>query len=226
MTLDLLTQQLNKARADDEFTEADLKRWIEQLDRLKTNLNVPATINIQQDDDRVPLVSKILVNGTTNLFERLAGNIHIEDNGQVIVRGQPDAFAAVRGGGAYSSGQHRFRFKIEVLNGKGWVFFGITNKDVPMKSNSCNTPTTYGMGGGNDVYLNGAYHRGYKGYQSDMKEVDTVVFLIDCDRHIIYLTNERSHCMHELNVNVTKCPFPWQLVIGLYYAADRIRLLT
>jgi hypothetical protein len=46
-TLERLTQQLKKARDDDQFFETDLKEWMEKLEVLKKDLVTPQTINIR-----------------------------------------------------------------------------------------------------------------------------------------------------------------------------------
>ena len=34
--------------------------------------------------------------------------------------------------------------------------------------------------------------------------------ILDCNRHMIRLTNERTSHTYELKIDITKCPLPWQ----------------
>ncbi|CAF3027549.1 unnamed protein product [Rotaria sp. Silwood2] len=227
-SLGLLTEQLNKARVDDEFVETDIKEWKERLEKLKKEMNAPQSIKIQQDNNMTGFISKILINknlSTIDIFEKIQGSVRIEDNGQVIIHDQTISDSAVRGRCEYSSGQHRFRFKIEQLDGNKWSFFGIVSKDTAIQPSSYFAPTTYGWAGKNQVYLNGVQNIGFDGYKSDMEINDVLELFVDCDRRRIRLTNERTHSTCELDVNVTKCPFPWQLSFCLTYPRDRIRFL-
>ncbi|CAF1531230.1 unnamed protein product [Rotaria sp. Silwood1] len=221
-----LTQKLTKARDDDDFVETDLKDWTDKLNKIKNDWTAPQTINIQQDANEVSFIRKITINDwSDDCLEQSAGDIRIEENGLVIVHGPSQGHAAVRGRCQYSSGQHRFRFKIETLGASKWVFFGIKPKDAPMIPDSANTNTAYGWAGGNAVLLNGAVQSNYNGYTSDMEMNDIFELIVDCDEKKLRLINERTRSTYELNVDVTKCSFPWQLNIGLYYSNDRVRMI-
>ncbi|CAF0869437.1 unnamed protein product [Rotaria sordida] len=165
-----LTQQLTKARDDDDFVETDLKEWTDKLNKIKNDWTTPQTINIQQDVSEISFIRKIAINDWPgDYLEHSAGDIRIEENGFVIIHGQSQGHAAVRGKCQYSSGQHRFRFKVEKLDASKWVFFGIKPKVAPMIADSANTNTAYGWAGGNAVLLNGVVQSNYNGYTSDME---------------------------------------------------------
>ncbi len=57
------------------------------------------------------------------------------------------------------------------------------------------------------------------------KKNDILELLIDCDEHQIRLTNERTNGTYILDIDLIKCPFPWQLNVIIYFSGDRIRLL-
>jgi hypothetical protein len=153
------------------------------------------------------------------------GNVQLEDNNQVAVHDQSDSYATVRGKGEYLYGQHRLRLKIEEYHSSKWIFVGITSAEILITDNATNSPSIYGWVGPNQVYLNGVYNCGYGGYRSDAQKNDILELLIDCDEHKIRLTNERTNSSYELDIDLIKCPFPWQLNVILYFAGDRIRLL-
>jgi len=133
-SLENLTQKLEQVRNDEKLTEMFLQQWKDTLDKLKNDLITPDTIKIRKDDDDIAFISKLVVSivEPNDLFERSAGNIRIEDNGQTITHGQWSDHSSVRGKGEYSSGQHRFRFKLEELDPDKWAFFGIVSKNAPI----------------------------------------------------------------------------------------------
>jgi hypothetical protein len=227
--LENLTEELDQVRNDDKLVEIYLGQCRDKFDKLKIDLISPETIKLRKDDDDIAFISKLIVIiiEPDDLFERSAGNVRIEDSGQMITHGQWSDHSSVRGKGEYSLGQHRFRFKIEELDSDKWAFIGIVSKNAPMKEVSITTPTAYGFAGQDGVCLNGLYqNRNINGYKSDMETNDTLELFIDCDRQIIRLINERTHSTHELGIDINKCPCPWQIIIGLCCSAgDRIRML-
>jgi hypothetical protein len=221
-----IARELQKAREDDDFFETDLTEWTEKLNKLKKDLAQPPNIDIGQNDTVIASIPKMVVLASKKeIFERLIGNIRIEDDGQVIVKDQPNSYATVRGNGEYTSGQHRFRFKTEEYHTGKWVFIGIVSKDVPMIENSCFSQSSCGWTGDNAVYLNGACWLGYNNYKSDTQKNDIVELFIDCDLRIIRLKNERTQSVHTLQIDINLCRFPWQLNCILYYSNDRLRIL-
>ncbi|CAF1071888.1 unnamed protein product [Rotaria sordida] len=225
-----LTEELRKARNDRNFVDTDLKKWIEMLDKLKKDSIVLLTIDVIQDNAPNPFISKIIINGgdvaSKVVFNQTAGSIRIEDYGQVIAHDQMNDHGTARSKNEYSSAQHQFRFKIEHLHTDKWIFFGIVSRDAPMQPLSYSTPTTYGWGGNNSVYLNGVDQTHSGGYKSDLEINDIIELMIDCDRRTIRWTNQRTKNTHALDVDTNKCRFPWQLSVGLYYLGDRVRILS
>lgn len=228
-SIEILTQKIQQAQKNDKFTDKFLRQWRDKLDNIKNNLKTPETIQIHIDNDSTAFISKLTVRiiEPNDLFEQTAGNIRIEDDGQLVVHGQWSDHASVRGRNEYSDGQHRFRFKLEQLDSDKWAFFGIVSKQAPLKPISISTPTAYGLAGQNGICLNGIYKNADKiVYESDIEMNDVVELMMDCDHHLIRLTNERTHSSHELNIDINNCSFPWQILLGLCCSAgDRIRLL-
>jgi hypothetical protein len=222
-----IAHDLRKAREDGDFFETDVKEWTEKLNKLKQELAEPANIHIRHEDDKVnSFISKITILASTKeIFKQSIGNIQIEDNGQIIVKDSSNNYATVRGSGEYTSGQNRFRFKIEENHANKWLFIGIISKDMPIETVSYDSPSSYGWAGINRVFLNGVFKPGFNNYTSDVEKNDIVELLVDCDKRIINLTNERTHSTFELNIDLNNCPFPWQLNFNVYWANDRVRLL-
>jgi hypothetical protein len=222
-----IANELRKAREDNDFFESDLEQWTKKLDELEKDLIQPSNIKIQQDDNGVISLSDKVVEVVLSkeTFGRSMNGIQIEDNDQIIVKKQGDAHTAARGSGEYTSGQHRFRFNIGECDQYQWLLIGIISKDVAMEANSYSSLSSYGWAGGSQVYLNGISQIEYQGYKSDTEENDILELFVDCERQTVRLTNERTQSASELIIEMSKCPFPWQLNFNLYYSNDRVRIL-
>ncbi|CAF2867495.1 unnamed protein product [Rotaria sp. Silwood2] len=223
-TIKNLTEELTKAQNEDNFFESDLKQWMDTLIKIKKELDKPPTINIRKGGTDVPFISKIMVS-VSEIFEKSAGRISIKDEGKLIVNIGSNGYGTVRSKGEYSTGKHRFRFKIEHTSTHKWNLIGIVSKNSSLQATAYNTPTSFGWIANNFVCLNGKLFSDFNGYKSDIEKNDIIELFIDCNRHTIRLTNERTHYTHELTIDAALCPFPWQIQLGLYYAKDRIRLL-
>jgi hypothetical protein len=225
-SLEPLTQELKRFHEDDTFVETDLGTWKAKLEKLKNELLEPPTVKVIKEFANISYISKLLVLETPeDIFQELVGNISIEDKGKVITHGYLPSYGAARGKGEYSSGCYQLRFKMEDLSEGQEIFFGIVSGKAAMQSNPSFAPTAYGWTGKNSVFLNGTKHENYRSYQSDMKKNDIFELLIHCDRQKIRLKNTRTGRMHELTIDVDKCPLPWQLNFSLAYWGDRVRLL-
>ena len=223
-TMKNLTEELTKAQNDDNFFETDLKQWMNTLVKIKKELDKPPTVNIRKSAPDLPFISKLIVD-VCETFEKSIGRVTIKDEGKLIVNIGSNGYGTVRSKGEYSTGKHRFRFKIEQMSIHKWNLIGIVSKGAPLQATAYNTSTTFGWIANDFVCINGKLYPDFNGYKSDIEKNDIVELLIDCNRRIIRLTNERTHYTHELIVDTLLCPFPWQIQLGIYYSKDRIRLL-
>jgi hypothetical protein len=224
-----LTQELNKARNEDDYVETDLKEWTEKLDKLKTDLAAAQTIDFGQDDDKISLISKIYINAAlTDSFYQITGDMQISENGRNVVHGPANQLAAARCGGEYSVGQHRFRFKIDQMYNYNGFSCGIISKSIPVGSIFITVPNytyePYPGGSGISNRLNHNVLISFNDRNCNFLINNTYELLIDCNQQKMRLTNECLGRTQELPVNLTTCPFPWQFFITLYYANDRASL--
>jgi hypothetical protein len=201
-----LAQNLRKARDNDDFYETDLTQWMEKLNILKKDLVHPPSINIQQEDNNIisfiPQIVRLM--SSKELFERSLGDIRIEGNGQVIVKNQSNDYATVRGSGEYTSGQHRFRLKIEMHGSNKWLFIGIISKNIPLQERSYKSQSSYGWDGSDGVFSTGVRRSGFNGYRGDTEKNDVVELFVDCDQRMIRLKNKRTRSIHTLAVDTSR----------------------
>ncbi|CAF3039879.1 unnamed protein product [Rotaria socialis] len=111
---------------------------------------------------------------------------------------------------SYSSGRHTLRFRIDQYGPTSSVVFGVVSKRKPIDAFVRENPTFYGWSEKNAVYLGGDIKTNYHGYKSDFQPGDIYSLLIDCEQKQLRLKNERTDTSYELDVDTTKCSFPWQ----------------
>lgn len=232
--LDQLTQELRKARDDDYFFENDLKQWTEKLQKLKQDFYTLSSIQIRKIENNECPISKLVINQqqqqqtlTDDDFQQTVGKMSISEQNKLITHNVTNQFAFVRGRRDYSQGQHSFCFKIENISSGKWAFFGVISKSASNQiTNNRPTPKSYGFSGDHVVWLDGKLLKNLNGYNSDFRINDTIVLFIDCDLRKLTLTNQRTNTRLPIDVDIDKCPFPWQLCLGLYYApGESIRMI-
>ncbi|UJR32362.1 hypothetical protein I4U23_019825 [Adineta vaga] len=222
-----IANELKKAHEDDDYFETDLRQWIEKIDQLKKELIQPSNVKLSRVyNDILSSIPRVIeTTSSKEVFQQSTDGVQIEENGHVITKTIRSTHATVRGSGEYTNGQHQFRFRIERYSQPGWIQIAIVCKNIPLQANCYDTRSLYGWAGSNQVYIDGKNYQGHNGYQVDIETNDILEFIVDCDRRIIRLTNERTHSSSILNIDIQHCPFPWQLSFGLYNLQDRVRIL-
>ncbi|CAF5228512.1 unnamed protein product, partial [Rotaria magnacalcarata] len=137
----------------------------------------PPTISIRKGGSDVPFISKIIIN-VSDIFDKSAGRISIKDEGKLIVNIGSNGYGTVRSKGEYSTGKHRFRFKIEHTSTHKWNLIGIVSKTTPLQATAYNTLTSFGWIANNFVCLNGKLFANHNGYKSDVDKNDIIELLI------------------------------------------------
>jgi hypothetical protein len=52
-----------------------------------------------------------------------------------------------------------------------------------------------------------------------------IEFELDCDNRQISYVNQKTKNRRKINVNIEKCPFPWQVEFYLFETGDSVQLL-
>lgn len=212
-----LTQQLRRARQEDQFFENDLKRWVNELHHLSNQLKTPSEISFKSSNNNSPLISNISIENLQEYFEQSFGNIHIIDNGLKVVHNDTNTYASVRGSSDYHQGEHQLHFVIEHLT-NNWIFFGVVSKTSPIPDYPSIGKTAYGWSGLNHVWRDGTRSTNFNGYVTDFQKDDQIHLTINCDQHFICLFNQRTNVKYQLNVDIHSCPFPWKLTVGFFHS--------
>ncbi|CAF1084839.1 unnamed protein product [Adineta steineri] len=163
--LAVLTQELSRARDEDDYVETELNEWIEKLDQLKIDLNAAQALHFDQDDSETSLISKIYIdNSSISTFYQTTGNVQITDDGKIVTHGTVNAYAAARCTRGYSVGQHRVRFKIDYLTPGNGFSCGIVSKSTPIESIFNNTINCNTVGYQQATAAIPTYNIGYNPY--------------------------------------------------------------
>ena len=198
-----LTQDLYQARHDGEFFENDVKQWFEQLEQLQQTFIDQQRLQIYHDQSALPFISKILLRDESSSINDLPID-RLED------------YSMDEESNLHSVGEHELRFKIEDYRPDCSIRFGIVSSCKFPDQNS----TFYGWGEANLVYLAGIPVDNFNSYISDYQAEDHVLLTMDCNRERITLTNERTRRTHRLDVDLRRCPFPWQPHIRFFTNAE------
>jgi hypothetical protein len=226
-----LAERLQKARIDDDYVETDLRTWTTMLQKLKDDVNTySSSITIQEDQSQI-LVAKMYVStatghlGQSERFGEVFGDIRIENNGRLATHcGPKNDRASMRGIGEYSSGKHCIRFLFKKSSTNYITSFGIVSKSTRIGRKGFSN-VVYGWASDDTVYY-GSGRTDDENFQ-DMRGQTTfeIELELDCDNRKISYVNQGTKTRKEINVNITKCPFPWQVEFYLFAVGDCVRLL-
>jgi hypothetical protein len=205
--LEELKQQIDIARQDGGFYEDDLREWSERLNELQRIFIEQQKIKIDEDISSIPFISKISINRISNKLIR---------NDEKVLENFYEDYSPRNEKDEYLFGKHLVQFKIEQYESHNSILFGITSKTTSHILNPYKNPTLYGWTEKNLVYLAGIPEQNFNGYKSDFQNNDIYILTIDCNQEMINLTNQRTNRSFDLNIDLTKCPFPWQLNVHLF----------
>ncbi|CAF0805078.1 unnamed protein product [Rotaria sordida] len=203
-----LQQQLEIARQDGGFYENDLTEWTRRFDELQRIVAQQQTIKIEEDIGSTSFISRISVNDISSISFRK--NVPLKNHDQNDIEKKYDDYTDNHNQYSYSKGSHSIRFKIHEYEPNSSIIFGIVSKQKSINSSTCENPTFYGWTENNLVYFGGDSQPNYHGYKSDFQLGDIYELIIDCKRKKIQLRKERTDISYDLEVDTTKCPFPWQ----------------
>lgn len=199
-----LAEELEQARATDQYFEKELARWKDQLQQMENFLKQQQVFQLYEDQYSIPLVSRMRLKTTSMSTSATANDDRFEENPILKENIQ------------YSSGEHELRFRIQEFRSTSVIRLGI----ISTVKNDDPQVTFYGWAEGDIVYIAGRSKQGYGDYQTDFQTHDILVLTINCDRDRISLTNERTGKTYHLDVNLHQCPLPWQTSIRLFHDSE------
>jgi len=251
-TMGRLTNELQSSRESEDYTELDLKKWIDQLNELRQDLEQSVNTYLVDDDGQRSVIRLIKVKNSQQLrsttqpirtsgpnshinpnltlvngerFSKGDEQIKISENDLVAIYSGPElkGSAFTFGSCSYSTGTHRIRFQIkEQIN--PYFFIGIvTFSQTDPSSVFSRTTSVYGWWPATYVVKSGKPQK--KSPTTNILQGDQITMTLDCDRRQIYFDHHRTNTNLQLSVDIRNCPFPWKLVVGLGCIGNCIQII-
>ncbi|CAF0980081.1 unnamed protein product [Adineta ricciae] len=220
--LQQVSNELKQGREDNDYSEIELRKWIQKLESIEKELLNPTNACIYEDSAALVRKISIVRQGILDRFDRTSVNGKIEENGYVVTKDNLSGHIEVRGKNEYTTGSYTLRFQVDYLIPNGWIFFGIISNFTPMKNESFASSTTYGWSNRHQTYTAGNLNNPST---LEVLEGDVIVLLINCDEQTIEMTNERLNRTQKLPIDTQKCLFPWQLHLNLHAPNTKVRIL-
>jgi hypothetical protein len=250
-SMNQLTDELQSSRDSEDYTEIDLKRWLNRLKELRNELEKPLALNIIDDEDKRSVIRSIKVSEQPG---SRSPNRSVGKSDQ-IYRDRPQLFAesserfaetdeksvlsndglmvtcladndvngsTARGILCYSSGTHNITFRIQRKKSK-YVFFGIATYDQAKSQLTFAAPSVHGWWE-LDCHIKGGTLKG-KVSTITIQTGDEVTLVLDCDHRAIHFKHHRTCQAVTMPIDLQKCPFPWQILVTLNDAGDCVRIL-
>jgi hypothetical protein len=227
-----LAKRLQKARIDDDYVETDLRTWTNILEKLKDDMNLYSSSIFLQEDETQTVVGKMYVstiNQPSRQIEKFGeffGNIRIDNNGLLATHCGPyNDMAFVRGISEYSSGKHKIRFRFKKIHANIITYFRVVSKLMPINGKKTKYEG-YGWSNMDGIFGPNEDMLVDNNYQ-DMKDQTKfeIELELDCDNRKISYVNQGTKNKREMNVDITECPFPWQVEFCVYERGDCVQLL-
>ena len=239
-----IAENLRSSREADDFSEQDLNQWMDQLKDLKTQLNSPLPVKLVEDQNssiplirienvsspsketrRNPIVS-VAKDLSKERFSPLKGPIQCEENGTVIQHiGSSVDYIDILGEELYSHGRRTVRLRIQYSQTFYNTFLGcISPRAIDRKVHFSSTFAA-GWFGHNQIYQHGLIKD--NAYDcSQFRNNDILRLTFDCDKRRIELHHERTNTNNQLQIDTSKAPLPWRLLVVLCRPKDCLRILS
>lgn len=230
--------KLRSSREADDYSEIELKRWMKQLQQLKSDMTGPSPLKLVENEwAMIKLINikdmsygeNVPKPNTQDRFSRIIGNVSLDGDGFLARHTSSDwNYEYVLGEQSYHEGRHTILFRIEKCGVPYNIFFGCISSDAIRNRISINSSSAVGWAGFNQVFRHGVRNgnlnwHGY--YSSQIAAHDVLSLTFDCDKRQIELFHEDSNMRHILSVDVQQAPLPWQLLVMLTDKEDCVRIL-
>lgn len=144
-----------------------------------------------------------------------------------IHNGSDNSTAYVSGTSEYLSGKHTVRLSFKKKAKDYMIGFYIVSGLVPINKTLESIYEIYGWSSDDDIYGFGN-EKSIAANVQDFRGKSTIEIQleIDCDNQKISYVNQETNKRKELNVDIKKCPFPWQVRFYFYVPGDCIRIIV
>ena len=128
----------------------------------------------------------------------------------------------ISGTNLYSSGINQIHFRLEKIS-TTCPFFGIYSSSQELTTHILSSPSVYGWWEFDQTIINGQKH----GCQTNkiFQSGDEITLTLDCTNKYIFLQHHRTKKIVQHSINIQLCPLPWKILVRLYGAVSRVRIL-
>lgn len=242
-----IAQNLRSSREADDFSEQDLRQWMDQLKQLKFELDSPSIFKLIYDqhsfissikleditsakrenptDEYTSMWSNALALITKERFSLVDGPVVLEESGTIARHvGSSTDYVHILGAQLYFHGRRTVRIRIQFFKPCYHTFLGCISSRITDKTIRFHSTFAAGWFGQNQVY----HHSQIKdnAYNSTLfhnNDIFSIIF--DCDEQRIELHHERTNTKNLLKIDMTKAPLPWQFLLVLGRPNDCVRIL-
>ena len=237
-SMDQLSKEIQSNRESEDYTEDDLTKWIDQLDKYRQDLSRLGDAYLIGDDSEASKI--LLVKVHNKKHDRSSNPIHLvnaretfsEGNQRITVSKdglvavssglRAGEHAAVLGTSYYSTGTHYIRFRIEEQWGD--LRFGIVS---PSTTN--HTPIFTSIKDVNNWYSDSILDEGnlFRPFRrgDSFQDGNEVELMIDCQGKEIFLGHNGSTSILPLSVDLQRYPLPWKIIVVFSHQDNRVRIL-
>lgn len=223
------------------YSEDQFEQWMNQLKRLQKHLiNMKSPVPYWIKHSKVLLISLLIGFGLISVIfiwtisfrpsftkpNEVISLSHFRKTAEHI--GQDYALGSVRVNPTYKINVHHIRLVIEKLSPSSKSFIGVINEQSnspspyrwPLKGNKAINPNS------EDFFLFRLFRRLFSFFGSNrhIQPNDILDLEINCTNARITLQNLRTQQKYPINIDLKRCPFPWQIILNLDRRGDRIHI--
>ncbi|UJR38058.1 hypothetical protein I4U23_030740 [Adineta vaga] len=249
-----ITSEVRACQKAEDYTEVDLKRWIQQLEEYRNKMEKAPIIDIL-DDEESDCIHLIKLRENTNELTRnhfLNGStltlnqsmLSFQDTSLLVrerfdeVNGPAEIFEdglVTSYAGAwlgYSSicGINHYtsgthHIRFRILE-KFYdsPFFGIISSLQTNLEHALETMSTNGWWNFDCSVVNGEKEQRV-GRDKMIRTLDELTLTIDCERKQIFLKHHRTKRLLHLPIDIRSCPLPWRMLVVLHRRGDCVRIV-
>jgi hypothetical protein len=248
-----ITNEVRSCQQADDYTEIDLKRWIQQLEEFRSKIEKVPMIHMMEEDDDTevihliklteapepapssPISRSALTNEKTmtsfqepNLlvrerFEDVVGGATLIEDGLVATYAGPWL------GDSSMSGINVYSSGIHHIRFRilekfyDSPSFGIITAAQKNTERILESISANGWWNFDFPIING--ERDYRvGRDKVIRPHDDLTLTLDCERKQIFLKHHRTKRLLHLPIDVRACPLPWKMLVVLHRRGDSVRI--
>jgi hypothetical protein len=249
-----LTNELQSSRESEDYTELDLKKWLEQLNAFRRDLEQSINTYLVEEEDQRLVIRLIKVKNPGKSWLSSA----LRSTQTSIQNTHNNQYASVTNGERFGKGDQEIELSendsVAMYSGpklkRSAIIFGTNQYSmggghlIPFRiekkidSNFFIGIVTLFQTDPSSVFSSGTTVNGWwrcdysvvynsaeiPSKDSELLEGDRLTLTIDCDQKRIQLEHHRKKRILKLSVDTQKCPFPWKSVVGLG-SASGIRII-